>query len=120
MTSEIRTFSNGATRDSETGKLDYEGFLSPYALEAFAKYMDRHRLQTDGTLRPSDNWQKGIPIESYMKSMWRHMFSMWKVYRGGRVFDERDEHEVDMIESACGVMFNAMGYLHVALKNRDE
>src|ERR1700754_2521147 len=39
----IRQFSTGATRDTDAGKVDYEGFLSPYALKAFGEYMDRHR-----------------------------------------------------------------------------
>jgi hypothetical protein len=119
MTSKIRTFDTGATRDTDAGKLDFEGVLSPYAIEAFAEYMNKHRVQSDGTIRASDNWQKGIPIESFMKSLWRHFFSMWKVHRGGVVIDERDGHEVDMIESACGVMFNAMGYIHENMKKRE-
>ncbi len=56
-----REFISGATRNSEEGKLDYEGFLSPLALARYAQYMHRHRELEDGTLRASDNWQKGIP-----------------------------------------------------------
>jgi hypothetical protein len=109
---EIRKFSTGATRDSEHGKLDFEGFLSPQALEAFAEYMDGHRVQQDGEIRPSDNWQQGIPLDAYMKSAWRHFFAWWKIHRGGEVKDERDGHNVSAIEAVCGVLFNAMGYIH--------
>jgi hypothetical protein len=66
----MREFETGATRNPEEGKLDYEGFLSPLVLECYAKYMHEHRLQSDGKLRDSDNWQKGIPKEVYMKSGW--------------------------------------------------
>ena len=68
----VRTFDTGATRDTDDGKLDYEGFISPLVLERFARYMHTHRLQPDGTLRDSDNWQKGIPRDQYIKSAWRH------------------------------------------------
>ena len=50
-------FGTGATRDSDANKLDFEGFLSPPALEAYAEYMHRHRFQADGVVRASDNWQ---------------------------------------------------------------
>lgn len=108
----VRTFETGATRDSEDGKLDYEGFLSPCALEAFAKYMHRHRIQSDGRLRDSDNWQKGIPRNVLMKSAWRHFFAWWKLHRGGCVLDERDGHLVTEAEAICGLLFNAFAYLH--------
>ena len=102
----IRSFDTGATRDTEEGKYDYEGFLSPLALEAFAKYMHGHRLQSDGALRDSDNWQKGIPKEVYMKSLWRHLIALWKCHRGYGM--ELGEVE----EALCGLLFNAFGYLH--------
>jgi hypothetical protein len=111
--SEIRTFETGATRDSVEGKLDFEGFLSPFALERYAQYMHRHRVQPDGSLRDSDNWQKGIPQAEYMKSLWRHFFAAWKIWRGGRVVDERDGHDVSLEETMCAILFNAMGFLHV-------
>ncbi len=101
-----RYFSTGATRDTDVGKLDFEGFLSPPVLERFAEYMNKHRMQTDGTLRDSDNWQKGIPIPQYMKSLWRHFFAVWKGYRNGEVNED----------DICGVLFNTMGMLHEILK----
>lgn len=76
VSNKIRTFDTGATRDTDEGKLDFEGFLSPLALERFAEYMNKHRQQSDGSLRDSDNWQKGIPVKQYMKSMWRHFFAV--------------------------------------------
>lgn len=116
----IREFETGATRDKEDGKFDYEGFLSPLALERFAAYMNSHRKQADGNLRDSDNWQKGIPLKVYMKSGWRHLFSWWKIHRGRRVFDERDGHEVTIDEAICGLIFNAFGYLHVLMMKKAD
>jgi len=51
----MRTFKTGATRNDDTGKLDFEGFLSPIALEKFAEYMHKNRIQADGNVRDSDN-----------------------------------------------------------------
>ena len=117
MTSDgtVRTFETGATRDSVEGKFDFEGFLSPVVLERFAAYMHANRVQPDGSLRDSDNWQKGIPLDQYMKSAWRHFFAWWKIHRGGTVLDERDGHAVTVAEAICGLLFNLQGYLHERL-----
>ena len=105
MNENIRTFETGATRDSDVGKLDYEGFLSPHVLKRYAEYMHKHRIQTDGNLRASDNWQKGIPYDTYMKSAWRHFMDWWFWHR-------RNDNLVLTEEAICGLLFNAMGYLH--------
>jgi len=108
----IREFDGGATRDSAKGKLDYEGFLSPVALEIYAQYMDKHRVQSDGNLRDSDNWQSGFGLSVVLKSAWRHLVSWWKIHRGIDVFDERDGSLVTVQDAVCGVIFNAFCYLH--------
>ena len=110
----IRKFDTGATRDQDTTKFDYEGFLSPLALTRFAAYMHAHRVQSDGALRASDNWQKGIPRDSYMKSMWRHLMTVWRYHREVSAAD----HE-SMEEALCGVIFNAQGYLHEIMKAKE-
>lgn len=107
----MRTFETGATRDTEEGKNDYEGFLSPLVLEAFGDYMTKHRIQADGNLRDSDNWQKGIPKSAYMKSAWRHFLDLWKEHRG---YSSREGIE----EALGGLLFNIMGYWHELLKER--
>jgi hypothetical protein len=101
----VREFKTGATRSSDEGKLDFEGFFSPLVLERFALYMHKHRLQPDGKLRDSDNWQKGMPQSAYMKSMWRHFFDVWKQHRAIPT-------EMDQEENLCALMFNVMGMLH--------
>lgn len=107
----VRAFDTGATRDTETGKLDYEGFLSPLVLERYAQYMHKHRLQSDGSLRASDNWQKGIPVNVYMSSMWRHFVDVWKGFRNLI-------SGIALEEALCALLFNVMGYLHELLKKR--
>ncbi len=104
-----RTFDTGATRDTEDGKLDYEGFLSPLALQRYAEYMHEHRVQKDGTLRDADNWQAGIPLDVYAKSEWRHHMEFWSLHRG--------VGEGDIEASICATIFNLFGYLHEVLKD---
>ena len=106
----MRVFKTGATRNLEDDKLDYEGFLSPLVIECYAKYMHKHRMQADGTMRESDNWQKGIPKDVYMKSAWRHFFEWWRMHRHSYGFKEL------LIEALCALLFNVMGYLHEVLK----
>lgn len=111
----MRTFETGATRDSDLGKYDYEGFFSPLVMERFGQYMHKHRTQADGNLRDSDNWQKGITPEAYMKSLWRHFMDMWSLHRGWKRI-AREEME----EALCAILFNVMGYLHELLKKRER
>lgn len=107
----MRTFDTGATRDTDAGKLDFEGFFSPFVMERFAQYMNEKRYMKDGSLRDSDNWQKGIPQEVYIKSLWRHFFAVWKRWR--------IEQTVDT-EELSAVLFNAQGLMHESLKVEPE
>jgi hypothetical protein len=107
----LRSFGTGATRDTEEGKLDPEGFTHPMVMKQYYKYMNMNRLQSDGKLRDSDNWQKGIPKEAYMSSIKRHCDDLWLEHRG---FPSGS----GIISALCGVIFNAMGYLHEHLKER--
>ncbi len=105
----VRTFKTGATRDTAEGKIDYEGFISPVVLKRFGEYMDTHRKQSDGTFRASDNWQKGIPLDVYAKSMWRHFLDFLLLHRGWSTPWWKQE------EVLCAILFNVQGYLHVIL-----
>jgi hypothetical protein len=109
----IRSFESGATRDTAEGKLDYEGFYSPIVMRRFAQYMNLNREQKDGTMRDSDNWQKGIPKDAYMKSMYRHFMDTWMHHRG-------IETEEDFETALCGLIFNAQGMLFEILKEKGD
>ena len=109
----MRKFESGATRNNDEENLDYEGFLSPLTLERYAEYMHLHRKQADGEMRDSDNWQNGIPQTSYMKSMWRHFFDVWKIHRGYSC-------GVSEQEALCALLFNVMGMLHEVLKEKEN
>lgn len=115
----LEKFPTGATRHNDAEKPDYEGFLSPLVVESFGKYMHTHRKQADGSLRDSDNWQKGIPLPKYMKSLWRHLHAAWKLHRGWEVEAELigGKWVTPTLEDCLnGILFNTMGYLHEYLK----
>lgn len=112
----MRQFDTGATRDTDAGKNDYEGFYSPLVVEAFGDYMNKHRVQADGKLRDSDNWQKGIPKDAYMKSLWRHFLDMWFIHRGYERYDKVTKEKLTMKEVLCAIIFNVQGYLFEILK----
>jgi hypothetical protein len=108
----MRSFDTGATRDTAEGKLDMEGFTHPMVEKQFAKFMSMHRLQSNGVIRDSDNWQKGIPQNAYAKSLRRHHDDFWACHRGF-------ESENGIIADLCGILFNARGYLLEELKKRN-
>lgn len=68
--------------------------------------MLENQLQADGQIRASDNWQKGIPIDAYMKSMFRHFMAVWEGHRAG----------TDNIRDLNALFFNVHGMLHEKLK----
>jgi len=103
-------FSTGASRDGDTDKLDYEGFISPVVLRRYAEFMHDCRKLPDGKIRDGDNWQKGIPITRYIKSLIRHTNEFWLIWR--------KEQKVDQT-LACAVMFNIMGLLFEALEEEE-
>jgi hypothetical protein len=76
--------------------------------------MHHHRLQADGVLRDSDNWQKGMGFPVYMKSAWRHFMDWWRLHRQPATVDNVDDIE----EAICALMFNCEGYLHELLSRR--
>lgn len=107
----IRQFDSGATRDIDTDKLDYEAFYSPLVVQKYAEYMHGKRKMADGSLRDGDNWQKGIPLDAYAKSEWRHHMDFWAHHRG-----LPDLAVEDLENTLCAMLFNISGYLHEVLK----
>ena len=114
--SKIRKFKTGATRDTNEGKFDYEGFFHPLVVQAYGKYMHKHRKQSDGSLRDSDNWQKGFGDNHFsvcMKSLWRHFHDLWMFHRGYKGRETIDD-------AICGILFNLMAYYHQLLIKRTK
>lgn len=121
----LQKFDTGATRSADTDKNDYEGFMSFTAIEEFGDYMSRHRTQADGSVRDSDNWQKGIPLRAYVKSLLRHSLELWGLHRGyrsrrlGREYPGRNFNFLKR-ETACAIWFNVQGFLHELLKEGND
>lgn len=107
----MRQFDSGATRDQDTDKFDYEGFLDPAVLQRYAEYMHKNRVQANGNIRASDNWTLGISMDAYMKSLYRHHQDVHLRHRGHAT-------PLGQEDNLCAVIFNAMGYLHELLKQR--
>lgn len=112
--SKIRKFDTGATRDNIGGKLDYMKALSPIVLRRYVQYLDKHRLQPDGSMRDFDNWKKGIPLKTYHSSKGRHFFAAWLLEEGYEVSDNHGP--VNEEDALCGELFNTIGRLHEILK----
>jgi len=97
----VTTFETGAARDTQEGKPNFYECLSPFAVWRYGEYMAVASAKYgDG------NWQKGIPIESYMKSLERHFLKL----KMQLAYDYDAEPGVD---HAAAIMFNVMGLMHV-------
>jgi hypothetical protein len=115
---QTRAFETGATRDTDNGKLDYEGFISPLVVRAYAEYMHRCRTRNvpaGQTLRSSDNWQRGIPQEVYAKSLIRHVLEFWLINDGFEAKDEKGQ-VLTLEDVCCAIKFNIDGFLFEHLK----
>ena len=113
-----RVSDTGATRNSNVGKINYQGALSPVVLEAYGKYIEKHSLLPDGTIRNNKNWQKlfGTPQEHRevcIESAWRHFIDILMEHDG---YESRDGID----EALGGLMFNIQAYWFSILKERRE
>lgn len=115
----MRRFDSGATRDTDEGKLDFEGALSPLVLWAFASYMQGHSVMPDGSVRSADNWQKGFPEDVLMKSLLRHVMDLWLLHRGNAVRRPEDGKEVTWEDAMGGALFNLQALWHGRLTAAD-
>ena len=110
----LRTFSTGATRDTAEGKTEPWGFTSALAEKAYCEYMNKHRMQTDGELRDSDNWKKGIPLDAFYHSLGRHVLDLRLIWEGY----ENEARTGNLAEVLCAIKFNVDGMLHELVRKR--
>jgi hypothetical protein len=106
----VVTFITGATRSTDT-PFDPEGFISPAVLAAYSDYMAKHRVQKDGKVRDSDNWQKGMPTSRAYRSLTRHFMDLWLLHRG---YPPRSADCGSFDDALCAILFNTM----LIMKNR--
>jgi len=114
----MRRFPAGAIRDTDKDKIDPEGFESPIVMRRFCEFMDKHRILSDGTIRGSDNWQKGMPIAQYIKSLDRHVLEAKLWARGYGVSPRSKSDPQDIEEVLCAIRFNVSGMLFEILSQR--
>jgi hypothetical protein len=96
----ITKFETGAIRDTQEGKLDFIETLSFTALNRYITYMTGKKIKYG-----AGNFKKGIPIESYEKSLMRHIDKyMRNKYEYGN--DEKNEDHLS------AMVFNIFGILH--------
>jgi hypothetical protein len=110
MSKAYRKFDTGADRDLNHDKPQYAACFPPELMRAFGQYMLAKSRRNDGSIRSCSNWQKGIPIESYIDSLLRHATDL-RLVRKGFTVTERDGHEMSEKELACALVFNANGLL---------
>lgn len=97
---EVTSFDTGAIRDNDAGKEDYVETISWTGLRRFAQYMTEKKKKYG-----AGNFKKGIPIESYEKSLLRHV----QKYLANKYEGEDIEKAEDHISA---IIFNALGILH--------
>jgi hypothetical protein len=114
----VRQFETGATRDTNEHKPDYAGYLSVNALRAYGRYMMKHQIQKDGTRRAGDNWKKGIPMEAYKESAFRHWMDVWELLESDKkyLYKPEDEESITLEEALSALLFNIHGMLHEVTK----
>jgi hypothetical protein len=114
---EQQGFDTGATRSASEGKIDFEGHINPFVEHVYGKYMNEHRVQRDGKLRASDNWQLGIPIPNYMKSLVRHMNELRCMYRGTTMINSDNGEVFKLRDVLCALRFNIDGLMLELIKD---
>lgn len=96
----MRKFKTGAVRDNEDTKEDYIETLSWTALKRYAQYMTGKKKKYG-----QGNFKKGIPIDSYERSLVRHLQKyLVNKYEGGD--EEKGEDHLSAIWfNVQGIMF---------------
>lgn len=95
----LTKFDSGAIRDTSEGKPNFYECMSPFAMWRYGEYMEKSAEKYG-----ADNWTKGIPIESYMKSLERHLLKLKMELKYGFTKEEGDH--------ASAILFNIMGLIH--------
>lgn len=96
----ITKFKTGAIRDTQEGKLDFTETLSWTALNRYMKYMTSKKEKYG-----SGNFKKGIPIDSYERSLIRHLDK----YMRNKFENGNDELDQDHL---AAMVFNIFGIMH--------
>ena len=99
MKKQIRKFETGAIRDSEIEKEDYIETISWTAFKRYAQYMTGKKAKYG-----AGNFKKGIPIESYERSLVRHLQKYLENKHEDGVVEVGEDHLSAMIFNIFGIM----------------
>lgn len=97
---DVTTFETGAVRGTQEGKPDFVSTISWTAFNRYARYMTKQGEKYGG-----GTFKKGIPAESYERSLVRHVDK----YMRNKYENGKDELETDHL---CAILFNAFGLIH--------
>lgn len=96
----VRKFESGAIRDVEDGKEDFIETISWVAFRRYAQYMTSKKSKYG-----SGNFKKSIPIDSYERSLMRHVSKyLINKYENGNL-EKQEDH-------LAAIVFNAFGIMH--------
>ena len=115
----VRKFKTGATRNVAKGRPQYGGYYSPLSFRRYGEYMAKHQVQSDGTIRASDNWKHGISRRAFRESLERHWVELWTITDEMWGITPVKTSTEDIQETLCAIIFNAQGLLHEILIDRD-
>jgi hypothetical protein len=78
--------------------------------------MLKHQKQSDGTMRPADNWKKRMPLDEVLESLIRHVKDL-ELHHDGYIDQcrEKDIHEV-LNGCAANINFYHHGIIQDELK----
>lgn len=112
---QMRLFGTGATRNNDPTRIDWVRMLSLPAMFEYARYMQRHQKQADGSMREFDNWKGvsgkgGFPLNEVAESLVRHVLDLAALDQGIEPM-----RECELKETCCAIIFNAMAYLHTII-----
>jgi hypothetical protein len=110
----MREFEGGASRDSDTDKIDPDACFSPLVIKAVSEYLLKHSYLPGGKRRSCENWQAGMPRNVWRKSLDRHVLDLKLHDRG-----YGDQAREGAIDALCAIIFNAQGRLLEELLGRD-
>lgn len=99
----ITKFPSGAIRDTSENKEDWIETIPWTALGGYAKWMTGKKAKYG-----EGNFKKGIPIESYEKSVVRHMHKYLANKYEGAGIEEQEDHVYSMIFNLLGIKFEQL------------
>lgn len=94
-----RTFKSGAIRDVEDQKEDYIETISWTAFKRYAQYMTGKKAKYG-----AGNFKKGIDVESYERSLLRHVQKYLENKYEGGVVEVGEDHLAAMVFNIFGIM----------------